>query len=477
MASQAGPIARANSAAIFQAPSHLGLRAGILFGLRNAGWRGGVMEYIKQAEVDAAAEDERVRAVTEQMLADIEHRGEEAVVEYARKFDGWEGEFVLGEAKKKRLLAGVPAQVKDDIRFAHQQVSRFAEAQRDSLQAFEIETEPGVRLGQRIVPVDCAGCYVPGGRYAHAASAIMSVTTAKVAGVPFVVACTPPRGDAIDPAVAYAMDLAGADMILEMGGVHAVATMVFGLFGAPEADIIVGPGNAYVAEAKRLLFGRVGIDVFAGPTESAIIADETADPMTVAVDLVSQAEHGPNSPVWLITTSRDLAAAVDRILPKVAGDMPEPEVVYAAWRDYGEIVFCESREEACKVADRYAPEHLQVIAADPAWWRGTLRNYGSLFLGEGATVTHGDKCSGTNHILPTKRAARYSGGLNVQKFMKVLTYQELDETASRKFSAVGSRISRVEGMEGHARACDWRLRKYAGDERFDYEVYDQQHYE
>lgn len=435
------------------------------------------MEYIKKAQADVQAEDERVRAATEQMLADIESRGEQAVVEYARKFDGWEGNFVLADAKKKRLIDSVTPQVKDDIRFAHEQVRRFAEAQRDSLQGFEIETEPGVRLGQRIVPVDCAGCYIPGGRYAHAASAIMSVTTAKVAGVPFVVACTPPRGESIDPAVAYAMDLAGADMIFEMGGVHAVATMVFGLFGAPEADIIVGPGNAYVAEAKRLLFGRVGIDVFAGPTESAIIADQSADPMTVAVDLVSQAEHGPNSPVWLITTSRALAEAVDRILPKVADDMPDPALIHTAWRDYGEIVFCESREDACKAADRYAPEHLQVIAADPAWWRSKLRNYGSLFLGEGATVTHGDKCSGTNHILPTKRAARYSGGLNVQKFMKVLTYQELDENASREFSAVGSRISRVEGMEGHARACDWRLRKYSGDERWEYEVYQQQHYD
>lgn len=435
------------------------------------------MEYIKKAQADVQAEDERVRAATEQMLADIESRGEQAVVEYARKFDGWEGDFVLADAKKKRLIDSVTPQVKDDIRFAHEQVRRFAEAQRDSLQGFEIETEPGVRLGQRIVPVDCAGCYIPGGRYAHAASAIMSVTTAKVAGVPFVVACTPPRGESIDPAVAYAMDLAGADMIFEMGGVHAVATMVFGLFGAPEADIIVGPGNAYVAEAKRLLFGRVGIDVFAGPTESAIIADQSADPMTVAVDLVSQAEHGPNSPVWLITTSRALAEAVDRILPKVADDMPDPALIHTAWRDYGEIVFCESREDACKAADRYAPEHLQVIAADPAWWRSKLRNYGSLFLGEGATVTHGDKCSGTNHILPTKRAARYSGGLNVQKFMKVLTYQELDENASREFSAVGSRISRVEGMEGHARACDWRLRKYSGDERWEYEVYQQQHYD
>ena len=277
------------------------------------------MEYIKQAQADARVEDERIRAVTARMLADIEQRGEPAVIELARKLDGWEGDFLLCDAKRRRLIDSVPPQVRDDIRFAHDRVRRFALAQRASLRAFEIEPEPGVRLGQRIVPVDCAGCYVPGGRYAHVASAIMSVTTARVAGVSFVVACTPPRGESIDPAVAFALDLAGADMVLEMGGVQAVATMVFGLFGAPRADIIVGPGNAYVAEAKRLLFGRVGIDVLAGPTESAIIADRSADAMTVAVDLVSQAEHGPSSPLWLITTCRDVGEAVKRILPKGGG--------------------------------------------------------------------------------------------------------------------------------------------------------------
>ena len=371
----------------------------------------------------------------------------------------------------------MPETVKDDIRFAHDQVRRFAEAQRDSLHGFEIETVPGVKLGQRLVPVDCAGCYVPGGRYAHAASAIMSVTTAKVAGVPRVIASSPPRGDSIDPAVAFAMDLAGADMILEMGGVHAIATMAFGLYDCRPADILAGPGNAYVAEAKRLLFGEVGIDLFAGPTESAIIADDSADPMTIAVDLVSQAEHGPNSPVWLFTTSRAIAETVTRILPDVADDMPEPQVVHDAWRDFGEIIVCDSREETCAVSDRYAPEHLQVIAQDLNWWRDNLRCYGSLFLGEGSTVTHGDKCSGTNHILPTRRAARYTGGLNVQKFMKVLTYQQLDEEANLTFSAAGSRISRIEGMEGHARACDWRLRKYYPGQNWEFDVYEQKRYE
>ncbi len=433
-------------------------------------------EVFKRAEADAEAEDKRVRSAVEAMLDHIREDGEAAVREYAEKFDKWTTDFVLSDEKKARLIAEVSDRDKADIQFSHNQVKRFAEAQRASLTEFAIETEPGVMLGQKVVPVGCAGCYVPGGRYAHVASAIMSVTTAKVAGVPFVVACSPPRGGAIDPAVAYAMDLAGADMILEMGGVHAVASMAFGLFGARPADILVGPGNAYVAEAKRLLFGEVGIDVFAGPTESAVIADETADPMTVAVDLASQAEHGVNSPVWLFTTSRLLAEQVAAVMPRLAGDMPSGDVVRTAWRDYGEIIVCGGREEVCEVSDQYAPEHLQVIAQDLHWWRDNLRNYGSLFLGEGSNVTHGDKCSGTNHILPTKKAARYTGGLNVMKFLKILTWQELSKDANKTFSAVGSRISRLEGMDGHARACDWRLRKYFPGANWSFEVADQERY-
>ncbi len=435
------------------------------------------MEYIKKAEAVAESENLQIRSAVENMIAKIRSEGEGAVRQFARDFDKWEGDFVLSEEKKARLISQVTDQEKADIQFAHRQVTRFAEAQRASITEFDMETETGVRLGQKIIPVNCAGCYVPGGRYAHAASAIMSVATAKVAGVPFVVAASPPRGDSISPAVAYAMDIAGADVILEMGGVHAIATMTFGLFGARPADILVGPGNAYVAEAKRLLFGEVGIDVFAGPTESAIIADETADPMTVAVDLASQAEHGTNSPVWLFTTSRQLAEAVDRILPMIAADMPSGEVVLAAWKNHGEIVVCENREEVCRVSDEYASEHLQVIANDLHWWRDNLKNYGSLFLGEGATVTHGDKCSGTNHILPTKKAARYTGGLNVMKFLKILTWQEISQAANLEFSAAGSRISRIEGMDGHARACDWRLRKYNPGRNWDFEVADQKRYD
>lgn len=435
------------------------------------------MEALKRPEAEAEAEDRSVRAVVEQMLANIRNRGEDSVREIAEKLDNWTGDFVLTDAKKQTLIDSVPESEKADLRFAHAQVKRFAEAQRDSIREFDLETEPGVRLGQKLVPVQCAGCYVPGGRYAHAASAIMSVTTAKVAGVPFIVAASPPKGDAIAAATVYAMDLAGVDVTLEMGGVQAIATMAFGLFGTRPADILVGPGNAYVAEAKRQLFGEVGIDLFAGPTESAIIADDTADPMTVAVDLASQAEHGTNSPVWLFTTSRSLAETVLRIMPDVARDMPSGDVVIAAWKNYGEVIVCDSREEVCKISDRYASEHLQVIADDLEWWKNNLGNYGSLFLGEGSTVTHGDKCSGTNHILPTKRAARYTGGLNVMKFLKVLTWQEIDVNANRTFSAVGSRISRIEGMDGHARACDWRLRKFFPGEEWDFEVADPPRYE
>ncbi len=435
------------------------------------------MDFIKKAPAPDEAVDRSMRETVEAMLKSIESDGEAAALRFAEELDGWKGDVVLSGEKRAALVAHVPAGLRADIQFAHAQVARFAEAQRRSLTEFEIETEPGVRLGQRVLPVQCAGCYVPGGRYAHIASALMSIATAKVAGVSHIVACSPPHAGSIHPAIAYAMDLAGADVILEMGGVQGVAAMAYGLFTGREADVIVGPGNAYVAEAKRQLFGRVGIDVLAGPTESAIIADDSADPMTIAVDLVSQAEHGPTSPVWLFTTSRTVGERVATIVPQVAADLPSREVALAAWRDFGEIVLCADRDEMVAVSDRYAPEHLQVIAEELEWWKEKLNNYGSLFLGEGSTVTHGDKCSGPNHILPTRRAGRYSGGLNVHKFLKVVTYQQLDAQANETFSAVGSRIARAEGMEGHARACDWRLQKYFPDRDWDFEVVAQKRYE
>jgi sulfopropanediol 3-dehydrogenase len=432
--------------------------------------------YLKKASKAATTGQERIRNTVGEILDSIRNRGETAVREYAVKFDNWKRDFILTEDEIQQLITSVPQQVKDDIDFAYDQVYGFALKQRKSLLEFEAELYPGVILGQRLVPCKCAGCYVPGGRFAHAASAIMSVATSKAAGVPFVVACSPPRGDNINPAVAYALTLAKADAILAIGGVQAIATMAFGLFTGKPADIIVGPGNALVAEAKRLLYGEIGIDVFAGPTESMIMADKTADPMIVAVDLVSQAEHGVDSPVWLVTDSKKLAEKVIEIMPKVIIDLPHPEVALSAWNDYGEVILCRDRNEMVEVSDEYAAEHVQIIAEDLDWYLQQLENYGSLFLGEACTVAYGDKVSGTNHILPTKKAGRYSGGLNVGKFIKTLTYQRLTSDANRKIAAVASRISRVEGMEGHARSADIRLRKYFPDKKFDFEVYRQKGY-
>ena len=436
------------------------------------------MEYIKKAIKTAESDSEKIRGIVQGILSDIEKNGEKAVIELAKKFDNWEGDFVLSKEKKQRLIDSVSEDVKQDIRFAHEQVFGFAKAQKDSLSEFERETISGVRLGQRIIPMEVAGCYVPGGRFAHACSAIMSVATAKAAGVKTIIACSPPRGNSIDPALAYALDVAGADIIIEMGGVQAIATMAFGLFTGKPANILAGPGNAYVAEAKSILSsaGKCTIDVFAGPTESAIIADSTADYMTIAVDLVSQAEHGYDSPVWLFTDSKELGEKVLEVMPKIIADMPNPEVPEFSWRDYGEIILCKDREELCRINDEYAAEHVQVMAQDLDWWLKNLKSYGSLFLGEGSTVPHGDKCSGTNHILPTKKAGYYSGGLNVLKFLKVYTYQEISKEANTIISGAASRLSRVEGMEGHARSCDWRLRKYFPDQDWNFKVYEQTKY-
>ena len=433
--------------------------------------------YLKKATKSTRGEEDKIREIVGGILGDIRERGETAVRELAEKFDGWTGDFILTDEEIQGIIATVPQRTKDDFKFAYEQVYGFAVKQRESMHAFETEITPGVTLGQRLVPCQCAGCYIPGGRFAHAASAIMSVATAKAAGVPLVVACSPPRGESIHPTVVYALSLAGADVIMSLGGVQAIGAMAFGLFSGKPADIIVGPGNAFVAEAKRMLYGEVGIDVFAGPTESLIIADKTADPMIVAVDLVSQAEHGYDSPVWLVTDSEGIGRKILDIMPKIIADMPNPEVAAASWRDYGEVVLCADRAEMVRVGDDYAAEHVQVIAADLDWYLEHLNNYGSLFLGEACTVAYGDKTSGTNHILPTKKAARYSGGLNVAKFIKILTYQKLTPEANRQIAAVASRISRVEGMEGHARSADIRLEKYFPEEKFDFEVYRQRRYD
>ena len=426
--------------------------------------------YLKTAAKTAMTDSGDVRDTVQKILSDIEAGGDQAALVYATKFDKYEGSVILSAEEIAAASALVPEKLKADIHFAHDNVRRFAELQKSTMTDVETEIVPGLIAGQRAIPVRAAGCYVPGGRYSHIASAIMTVTTAKVAGCEHIVACSPPRvGVGVNPAIIYAADLCGADKILAMGGVQGVAAMTFGLFGLPKADILVGPGNQFVAEAKRILFGRVGIDMIAGPTDSLVLADATADSMIVAVDLVSQAEHGYNSPVWLVTDDEILARNVMSIVPDLIADLPElnRQNAEAAWRDYAEVIVCADREEMAACSDDYAPEHLTVQAGDLDWWLGRLLCYGSLFLGEETTVSYGDKASGTNHVLPTSGSARYTGGLSVHKYMKIVTWQRATRDGSKRVGVATARISRLEGMEGHARAADVRLAKYFPGENFD----------
>lgn len=428
------------------------------------------MIYLKKANKTPETETATAQQVVTEMLAQIRTRGDDAVRQYARDLDGWSGDFILTPEQIRRQTAEVPAAVRADIDFAIKQVHDFAMAQRESLREFSVELHPGVTAGQRVIPVNVVGCYAPAGRYAHIASAYMGVATAKAAGVKTVVACSSPfRGQGMHPHVLYAFQAAGADVIMTLGGVQAIASMAYGLFTGKPADVVVGPGNKFVAEAKRALFGQVGIDVFAGPSEVAVIADDSADPRIVASDLVGQAEHGHESPAWLFTTSRQLAERVIALVPELIADLPPTarDAAAAAWRDYGEVILCDSREEVVEVSDRYASEHLEVHADDLDWWLARLTCYGSLFLGEETTVAFGDKTSGPNHVLPTKGAARYSGGLSVHKFMKTLTWQKMTREAAQQIGQVTARISRLEGMEAHARTADDRLAKYFPAERFE----------
>ena len=426
--------------------------------------------YLKKAPLTSASDASDVQKTVKTILDDIEAGGDAKAIEYAAKFDNYEGNILLTREEIEAAKALVPEKVRGDIAFAHDNVRRFAEAQRDTLLDMEIEIVPGLMAGQKTIPVDAAGCYIPGGRYSHIASAIMTVTTAKVAGCNHIMACSPPRADqGIAPAIVYAADLCGADHILAMGGVQAVASMTFGLFGLPEANILVGPGNQFVAEAKRILFGRVGIDMIAGPTDSLILADSTADAAVVASDLVGQAEHGYNSPVWLVTDNKELAETVMGMVPDLIADLPETNRVNAdaAWRDYAEVIVCDTREEMAATSDKYAPEHLTVQAEGLDWWKDRLTCYGSLFLGEETTVAFGDKASGPNHVLPTSGAATYTGGLSVHKYMKIVTWQRATRDGMKPVAESTARISRLEGMEGHARTADIRLAKYFPSETFD----------
>ena len=428
------------------------------------------IKYLKKAPLHSRSDDTKTQQIVRDILSDIEVGGDEKALEYAAKFDNYDGETILSKDAIKAATELVPEKMKQDIKFAHSNVERFAKAQKSTVANFETEVVPGLIAGQKAIPVNAAGCYIPGGRYSHIASAIMTVTTAKVAGCENIIACSPPKPSVgVAPAIIYAAHICGADKILAMGGVQGIAAMTFGLFGLPKANILVGPGNQFVAEAKRLLFGRVGIDMIAGPTDSLILADGTADPMIVAVDLVGQAEHGYNSPVWLVTDDQALAEKVMKLVPGLIEDLPNTnrDNAFAAWRDYAEVILCDNRGEMAQTSDEYAPEHLTVQAADLDWWLENLSCYGSLFLGEETTVAFGDKASGTNHVLPTSGAANYTGGLSVHKYMKIVTWQRSTREGARPIAEATARISRLEGMEGHARTADVRLAKFFPDEKFD----------
>ena len=395
------------------------------------------------------------------IIADVGERGDAAVREWSARLDHWEREsFRLDEGEVRHAVESLPASVIEDIRFSQAQVRRFAEAQRRTLGDLEVETLPGITLGHRTIPIASAGSYVPGGRYPMVASAHMSIVTAKVAGVERVAACTPPLAGELPAATIAAMHLAGADELYCLGGVQAIAALALGTETIAAVDFIAGPGNAYVVEAKRQLFGRVGIDLLAGPTEIVVVADESADAELVAADLLAQAEHGPTSPAILVTTSMKLARDVEREITRQLDNLPRADVASAAWNDRGEIRIVADDEEALSEVDALAFEHVEVHTRDPDWYLARLRNYGSLFLGETTTVAYGDKTIGTNHILPTGRAARYTGGLWVGKYLKTVTYQRATREASAAIGEICARQSRVENFEAHARSCDLRVERW-----------------
>ena len=406
-----------------------------------------------------------VRETVTQVIADVRARGDDAVREYSEKFDRWSPDsFLLSADEIDRIVSTVPSQAVEDIRTVQTRVRDFAQRQREALLDFEAETEPGVFLGQKNIPVAAAGAYVPGGRYPLVASAHMTVVTAKVAGVKTVRACTPPIHGEIPAATVAALHLAGADEIFLLGGTQAVAALSLGTETIGKVDLLAGPGNAYVAEAKRQLFGEVGIDLLAGPTEILVIADAHADPFIVAVDLLSQAEHGPDSPAVLITDSEELGLRVIELIEKILPDMPTRDYAEPAWRDHGQVAVVDDLAAAYRLADEYASEHVQVLTENPRDALEAMRNYGALFLGEGTCVSYGDKVIGTNHTLPTRGAANYTGGLWVGKYLKTVTYQEVrSQQASAELGRLCGRAARVELFEGHARSGDVRAWKYGGD--------------
>jgi sulfopropanediol 3-dehydrogenase len=407
--------------------------------------------------------DLKVRQTVEGILTDVKKRGDAAVRELSQQFDKWSpASFKLSQAELDAIMAKVPQSTIDDIKFAQAQIRNFAQAQRASMQDIEVETLPGVKLGHKHIPVDSVGCYVPGGRYPMVASAHMSIVTARAAGVRRVIACTPPNQGAPHAETIAAMVLAGADDIYVMGGVQAIAAMGVGTESIAPVDMLVGPGNAYVAEAKRQMFGKVGIDLLAGPTEILVIADETSDVEIIATDLLGQAEHGPTSPAILITTSRKLAEDLPAEIERQLKVLPTADVASVAWRDYGEIILVDSIDEAVKEADLQAAEHVEVLTREPRYFVEKMKNYGALFLGPQTNVSYGDKVIGTNHTLPTMGAARYTGGLWVGKFLKTCTYQEVSDAASVVVGDYCSRLCAIERFWGHKEQADLRLRRYGG---------------
>ncbi len=407
--------------------------------------------------------DRKTRQTVEAILEDIQARGDTAVRELSVKFDKWDPpSFRLRPDEITALINSLPSQVIDDIKFAQSQIRRFAEAQKAALRDVEVETLPGVRLGHKNIPVASVGCYVPGGRYPMVASAHMSVVTAKVAGVPRVAACTPPLNGVPPAATVAAMALGGADEIYLLGGIQAVAAMGLGTGTIAPVDMLCGPGNAFVAEAKRQLFGRVGIDLLAGPTETLIIADDTCDAEMCATDLLGQAEHGPTSPAVLLTTSRKIADEIQAEIDRQLAILPTGDIAGAAWRDYGQVILCDTDDELLSEADRIASEHVQVMTRDPQWFLDRMTNYGALFLGKETNVAYGDKVIGTNHTLPTKRAARYTGGLWVGKFLKTVTYQWVAPEATAMIGEYCSRLCAIENFAGHKEQADLRVRRYGG---------------
>ncbi|MEW6122957.1 MAG: histidinol dehydrogenase [Pseudomonadota bacterium] len=416
---------------------------------------------------DAAARAEdlsKVRHTVEGILADIEARGDAAVRELSVKFDGWDREdFRLSEQEIEACLAKLTKRDLDDIRFAQEQVRNFAQHQKDALRDIEVETLPGVVLGHKNIPVNSVGCYVPGGKYPLLASAHMSVITAKVAGVKRIITCAPPYQGAPAPAIVAAQHLAGADVIYCLGGVQAVGAMAIGTQTIEPVDMLVGPGNAFVAEAKRQLYGRVGIDLFAGPTETLVIADDSVDAEMCATDLLGQAEHGPNSPAILLTNSEKLARETMAEVERLLTILPTAAIARQAWEEYGEVIVCDSYEEIVREADRIASEHVQVMTRDPDYFLNNMTNYGALFLGPRTNVSFGDKVIGTNHTLPTLKSARYTGGLWVGKFLKTCTYQKvLTDEASAMIGEYCSRLCMLEGFAGHAEQANVRVRRYGG---------------